>query len=183
MSEAEQKRSLVTIVGDIDFMDQMAEAFDPERHQELLGELGEKVDSYKKLIEFCEAEASIAEVDLQRFQKRKRGYLAMAKATEERLVFVMQEKSYERLPGKECAAVLRRNTQPKLILKAEATKETFLAFRDYMKLDYSFDNKTLKKAVEDGDEAALQLASLEYGFHVQFEPVQRAAGSKKEPKK
>lgn len=113
----------------------------------LVADLAEKVDAYKYVDEKFESEIARLASRIADFQEHKKALESNRKRLRELMLFHMESKGFEKLPGNaySVSKVMRRDIELTL---GDPTPELYRKFPDLIKRSYAWNNSAVKAAIK-----------------------------------
>ncbi len=136
--------------------------FDPEN---IAGELNEKVDAIKIVLDRLQGESARLRVCAEEFARAAKTVENNAERLKEYVLYAMQQNGFEKLPGKLWRLQVQK-AAPALVTEYSPTAETMLEMPSFVerKVGYSWNKEQIKEHLKAGGE--FRYGSLRDSYYV-----------------
>ena len=137
----------------------------------IVGEIADKVDAIKKVMDRLNCEAERLAQEAAQIDKASSQIYKNALALEEWIKFSMQGQGFTKLPGNTWNIQLKR-TAPTVVTKQQPTAEIAVKYPDIVRrsVTWTWDKKKIKEAIESGQ--TFEYGHLQEGTSLSF-PVRK----------
>lgn len=164
-TESEKKDTLLSLLTDLENVDNGLIEFDPETHREVILKTSLKIDNYKYMLtkydsRISEIAAEIAELTIAKstLQKKQDALKAM-------MLYAFQEKSIDKFPGERYVA--SRISKEVVVIKQQPDPRTYLAYPNLVRREYSWDKRAFDSEFKT-NESLKDFATVEKSEYIKF---------------
>jgi len=164
----EERKTLDSILFEIEMLDDQGGHFDPVQHAAL-------VDNGMVKIDNCVYVVDGLSVNAERYRAKAARYAAMARAAENRADWLkgyvadsLKRHGFEKFPGNEYVASLRKSKAVELKVSEKADAMASIKYEKYVKVDYTYSKSAITEGLKSGDPLALELGEFKDRDYVAF---------------
>lgn len=164
----EERKTLDSILFEIEMLDEQGGDFDPEQHASLVADGMVKVDNCVYVVDALSANA-------ERYRAKAARYAAMAKAAENRAEWLkryvgetLKRRGFEKFPGNDYVASLRKSKAVELKVSEKADALASIKYEKYVKVEYTYSKSAITEGIKSGDPLALELGEFKERDYVAF---------------
>lgn len=164
----EERRSLDSILFEIEMIDDQGDDFDPEKHAALVENGMVKIDSCVYVIEGLGSNA-------KRYREKAARYAAMARAAENRSDWLrgyvadcLKRHGFQKFPGQEYIASLRKSKAVEIKVGEDADELASIKYEKYVSVKYSWSKSAITEGLKAGDPLAAELGEFKERDSVTF---------------
>ncbi len=162
------KKTLVDLLYTLQQADMELLSFSPEEQAGMVDDLGDKVDSYKYIIDKFDSEITRISDQISYLCDTKQSLANNKEKLRELMAYHMREKGFEKLPGKIWNVALR-NTKYIDYSLGEATSNAYRHYgEEFISRNYSWNKANIKNKILAEPEKYRELGEVREKSHVVF---------------